>query len=203
METNKEKEDKKIKSEPALIDAEVLFKTSDSNPYLTIKKHNNYFFAERNGVDSVAFVLFAINTSDEKRIGMINEIKPSIGKFVTGAFGGSIDQDRYKEDLRILVQEEAMEEAGFDVKLDDISYYGKMIVSTQMNQYCHLFGITVDKFQQKLRTTTNPAELTASIAWLTLPEVLSLEDWKGILIVAKRMTSSNITIKANTTAAAV
>jgi len=179
-----------IKHSPIIENAELLHTT----PYVNLKKIDGFYFAERKGVDSVAFVLFATNTNDEKRIGLIDEFKIPVNKSLVTAFGGSIDDEKYHNDLRTLVQEEVLEESGFTVKLEDIDYYGKMYVSTQMNQFCHLFGVTVDKNLQGLRTTTNPRELESVVTWITVPEVLQLEDWKALTIVTKRMASRKITL---------
>jgi len=174
---------------------ETLFKSEDD--WLSVKKKDNYFYAERKGVDSIAFVLFDINLNDLKRIGVIKQYIPPFGKFMTTAFTGSIDKDYYKDDLRVLVQEEVLEESGFNVELQDIKFYGKFLVSTQINQFCYLFGVTVNKNLQGERTTTNPTELQAELVWLELPEVIQLEDWKTILVVTKRMAAANskITIR--------
>ena len=162
--------------------------------WLTVKDHLGYKYSERLGIDSVAFVLFDRNTNGTKRIGLIKEIKPSINRMMISAFGGSIDKEIYKQDLRLLVQEEVKEESGFDVTLDDIKYYGKVLVSSQMNQFCYLFGVSVNKEEQGEKTTTNPAELNAEVLWFELPEIPNLEDWKAITIVAKRLVSSEAKI---------
>lgn len=174
---------------------EILFKSE--NDWISIKKKGDHFYAERKGVDSIAFVLFDINLNDLKRIGVVKQLIPPFGEFMTTAFTGSVDKDYYKEDLRVLVQEEVLEESGFSVELQAIKFYGKFLVSTQMNQYCYLFGVTVDKNMQGEKTTTNPTELQAGVVWLELPEVIQLEDWKTILIVTKRMAAANskITIR--------
>lgn len=161
-----------------------------SSEFITVKKTSGYFYAERKGIDSVAFVLFANNADDEKRIGVVREFKIPINKFLPSAFGGSIDEEKYFEDLNTLVIDEVLEESGFTVTKEDIDYYGKVLVSTQMNQFCHLFAVRVDKFRQGLKTTNNPREIESTVEWLTLPEVFILEDWKAITIVAKRMISS-------------
>lgn len=167
-----------------------------NSEFITVKKNDGYFYAERKGVDSVAFVLFANNADDEKRIGVVREFKNPINRFMPTAFGGSIDEERYFEDLTVLVIDEVVEESGFIVKKEDIDYYGKVLVSTQMNQFCHLFAVRVDKFRQGLKTTNNPREIESTIEWLTLPEVFQLEDWKVMTIVAKRMISSPTIIQA-------
>jgi hypothetical protein len=148
-------------------------------------------------VDSVAFILTAKNINDPKRIGVVYESKNPIGKFMETAFGGSIDTDKHNEDLRGLVKEEVMEEAGFDVILSDIKYYGKVLCSTQMNQFVHLFTVDVDKAKQQMKTTTNPTEKKSSVRWIDGGEVLKLEDWKAIVIVTKAITSKNASLIIN------
>ena len=164
---------------------EVLY--TSPHGWITVKKNGEFYYCERKGQDSIAFVLFATNLEDHKRIGVVREYKSPIGIPLITAFGGSIDDEKYHENLYTLVIDEVLEESGFRVSEKDIVYYGKVYVSTQMNQYCHLFAVSVDKFVQGLRTTENPLELQSVIEWLTLPEVFKLEDWKAILITAKRM----------------
>lgn len=50
-----------------------------------------YFFSERLGKDSIAFVCYDINA---QQILLNQEYKPPIDEFVLGAFGGSIDKDQ-------------------------------------------------------------------------------------------------------------
>jgi len=172
---------------------------SDEQSYLTVKNNDGFYYGERKGIDSVAFVLFAINTDDDKRIGLVYELKPPLEHSLTGAFGGSIDDEKYYDDLRSLVKDEAMEEAGFDINVNDVKYYGKYYVSTQQNQFCYLFGVTVDKTKQQLRTTTNVRELESTIMWVSLPEVVHLKEWKAILICLNRFldNQSVVTVTKN------
>jgi len=183
-----------IKHEPSVFPAH---ETEYTSEFITVKKNGSYYYAERKGVDSIAFVLFNINATDEKKIGLINEMKFPVEESVVSAFGGSIDHDKYNDDICQVVIDEALEEAGFVVEKKDITYYGKFLVSTQMNQFCHLFGVTVDKFKQGLRTTTNPRELESFITWISLPEVMQLKDWKAIVIVTKKLSEKSILIRAN------
>ncbi len=186
--------DKAIKHEPIILENHELEYQSE---FINVKRNGGYYYAERKGVDSVAFVLFSISLTDENRIGVIKEKKYPIEEYVITAFGGSIDNPKYFNDLRQVVIDEAIEEAGFIVEDKDISYYGKVLVSTQMNQYCHLFGVAVDKYKQVQKTTTNIRELDSTIVWLTLPEVIKLNDWKAITIVAKKMSENNNLIRAS------
>ena len=159
--------------------------------FLKVKKAGAYVYAERLGVDSVAFILMAINANDEKRIGLINEYKDPIGRFALTAFGGSIDDAKYHEDLRLLVKDEVLEESGFRVPISSIKYHGKAFVSTQSNQFCHLFSVEVDKLSQGEKTTTNPSELRDTVQWISMKEVKSLEDWKSQAIILRRMIENN------------
>lgn len=161
------------------------------NPWLKVKKAGGFIYSERKGVDSVAFVLIAINASDERRIGLIHEWKDPLGRFLTSAFGGSIDDEKYHADLRTLVKDEVIEESGFDVALDAIGYHGKVMVSTQSNQFCHLFSVEVNKLLQGDKTTTNPTELMSAVSWVTMKDVKDLEDWKAQAIILRRMMDRN------------
>ena len=161
------------------------------NPWLKVKKAGGFIYSERKGVDSIAFVLIAINAADERRIGLIHEYKDPIGRFLTTAFGGSIDNEKYHKDLKVLVKDEVIEESGFDVSFDNINYHGKAMVSTQSNQFCHLFSVEVDKLKQGERTTTNATELLSKVTWLTMKDINQLEDWKAQAIILRRMMSKN------------
>ncbi|SRR3990170_1845730 len=195
-----EKPQEKIESEDIVIDInsikhapeiehqhELLF----DNPFLKVKRAGGFIYSERKGVDSVAFILIAINASDERRIGLIHEYKDPLGRHLTSAFGGSIDDEKYHADLRTLVKDETIEESGFDVKIESIDYHGKVMVSTQSNQFCHLFSVEVDKLLQGEKTTKNPVELGASVDWITMKDVPQLEDWKAQAIILRRMMSRN------------
>jgi 8-oxo-dGTP pyrophosphatase MutT (NUDIX family) len=173
-----------VKAEPV---HEVVFE----HPFLKVKSNKGYVYAERKGVDSVAFILLANNASDERRIGLLREFKPPLDSFLVTAFGGSIDSDNYKDNLKKLVVDEVLEEAGFTISEDNVKSYGKVYVSTQSNQFCHLFAVEVDKLKQGERTTTNPMEKKSSVAWITLPEVFKLEDWKSITIITKRLSEKD------------
>jgi hypothetical protein len=187
---NKEEEkidDSIIYSPEVISEHQLLF----DNPWLKVKRAGGFVYSERKGVDSVAFVLIAINAADERRIGLIHEYKDPIKRFVTTAFGGSIDDEKYHSDLRILVKDEVIEESGFDVTFDCISYHGKVMVSTQSNQFCHLFSVEVDKLTQGDRTTNNPTELLSAVEWITMKDVPALEDWKAQAIILRRMMARN------------
>ena len=183
--------DSKISYSPEIINSH---QTIVDNNWLKLKKNNNFIYSERKGIDSIAFILLDINVSTEKRVGLINEYKNPIDKFLTTAFGGSIDDEKYYDDLRILVIDEVMEEAGFEIGFENINYYGKVFCSTQMNQFVHLFTVQVDRSKQIERTTKNPIELKQSIVWMSLKEVSELNDWKSNTILFKRMLKNDTAV---------
>ena len=158
------------------------------NRFLNLKEvqdpDNNvrgYQFAERLGVDSVAFILYDHNTKEY----MFNkEYKPPVNQFILGAFGGSMDKD--KTPIEIVIGE-VKEEAGFVVTEDNINDLGKVLVSTQMNQFCHLFLVKVDKNDQDEREPENAIEAMAETKWVSWnSEIISrIEDWKPLAIILK------------------
>ena len=140
------------------------------------KNVNGYLFAERLGVDSVAFVCYDWH----RDIYLVNnEYKPPIDDFVLGAFGGSIDKDASKVQI---VVDEVREEAGFDIFAEDVEYIGKYLVSTQMNQYCYLYVAHVSKDEQLERRPENAIEAMAETKWISGDDFLNLNDWKAITI---------------------
>lgn len=144
---------------------------------------NGYLYAERLGVDSVAFVCMDRKT---KQVMINKEYKPPISSFVAGAFGGSLDKD---VNLKQIVKAEVKEEAGFVVEEKDIVSVGKSFVSTQMNQYCHLFVVLVDKEKEDEREPENAIEAMAETVWVDEEFLLNppsdFEDWKAIVAMVK------------------
>jgi 8-oxo-dGTP pyrophosphatase MutT (NUDIX family) len=135
-------------------------------------------YAERRGVDSVAFICY---DHESEQFLLNKELKPPINKMVLGAFGGSCDKDK---DLKDIVIDEVKEEAGFVVKRASVMSVGKVLVSTQMNQYCYLYLVFVNKDYQVEREPENAIEAMAETSWHNIAEVFTLEDWKPITIIA-------------------
>ena len=138
-----------------------------------------YQFAERRGVDSIAFICYDENSEQF----LINcEYKPPTNQFIDGAFGGSLDKNVDKIQI---VLDEIREEAGFDIDKEYVYFLGKVFVSTQMNQYCHLYIIEVDRNKQLERKPENLVEAMAKTKWIGWDDIGKLEDWKAITILAK------------------
>ena len=157
-----------------------------NNRFLNIKEVSDpkmgckgYQFAERRGIDSVAFICYDSNTG---KFLVNKEATPPLGIFLLRAFGGSLDKETSKEEI---VKAEVKEEAGYKVELDDIKAVGRQFVSTQMNQYCYLYLVFVSEKQKTDRAPENACEALAKPEWKTMDEILDEDDWKSISIIAK------------------
>ncbi len=151
------------------------------NKFLQIKEwvkgEQKYYYAERIGKDSVAFILRDRNTN---KYGLVKEFKPPINDFLITAFGGSLDKNIPQIDL---VRDEVREEAGYICC--DISYIGKSFVSTQMNQFCYLYLIDVTEALKKVPEPQCELEKLSEVVWLTKEQVIRGDDWKAITILTK------------------
>jgi hypothetical protein len=171
-------------------------KSLTNNKFLNIKEvcdsdmHvKGYQFAERRGVDSVAFICWDSNTNEFL---LNHEYKPPVNEFIYSAFGGSLDKGVYigleanekSAYLTNIVIGEAREEAGFKVTEEDIYFVGRAFVSTQMNQFCWLYLVKVDREKQLETKPENAVEGMATPTWMGFG-VEKLDDWKAITIIAK------------------
>jgi hypothetical protein len=157
---------------------EILF----DNPWVKMKKtQKGFIYAERKGIDSVAFILI---DKEKKQIGVLEEYKDAIYKRLLTAFGGSID--KHQNDLKQLVIEEILEESGFQVEKNQVKKVAKIYCSNMMNQFVHLFVVFVDKNKQGKKTTTNPSELKSTVIWKPFNwDLKDCFDWKTITILFK------------------
>jgi len=142
---------------------------------------NGFQFAERLGVDSVAFICYDV----KKQSVLLNEeYKVPIDQFIMGAFGGSIDKDKA---LKKIVIDEAKEEAGFAVTEKDILDCGKYLVSTQMNQFCYLYIVKVNKDEEGDKASENEVEAMSKTKWYDIYDdaLDELEDWKATVLMGE------------------
>jgi len=182
--------------------AEILYesegKTPDGNPFLTVKEARNYYqYSERGGVDSIAFILYKKVTDSNNKKGkffaLINEAKPPLderegclAKRIT-AFGGSIDSDKERQEI---CRSEVMEESGYEVSLDDITFIGETMVSTQMSQLCSLYLVDVTGKEKTLKAEYEDTD--ENVIWMTSDEVMDNNDWKSIFILSKSIVGNII-----------
>jgi len=138
--------------------------------------------------DIVAFVLFATNIDDSRRIGLSYETQNPIKKGIIKAFTFEVPHD-FDGDIRSLVSEEAKLQAGFDVLNEEIEYLGKSYIGKKAECFCHHFGLTVDKLIQVQKTSTKTDVIAASHFWAMNEEIQHLQDWMAQLTCIKRYTS--------------
>jgi len=176
----------RIKKQEINMKNPILWQTQEVNhngdPFFTARKAKGYYiYGERAGVDSVAFIL--IDNEKGRSIGLINEPKPPLGDdvFLTTAFGGSLDKNL---PLERIVQEEVAEESGYIVPLKRIHYLEKVFVSTQMNQFCHLYAVDVTGLIPGARHL-DENEFGSTVQWLGPEQLLKIQDWKAPLIYMK------------------
>jgi 8-oxo-dGTP pyrophosphatase MutT (NUDIX family) len=137
---------------------------------------NGYQFAERKGVDSIAFVGY--NAKDNKFL-LNLEFTPPIGQFLLRAFGGSFDKSKSRDEIVI---EEVREEAGYIVTEEQIYPLGYAFVSTQMNQYCYLYLVELTFIKDGERSPENSLEAMAQPTWVSWQQFVNGSDWKAITI---------------------
>lgn len=150
------------------------------NKFLQIKKANNfgqdYFYSERLGKDSVAFILKDIYHYTEIVYGFIREWKPPIQQFKVSAFGGSLDDSTAS--LQETVIKEVFEEAGYTVTSSQVLYVGSFLASTQSNELVHLFEVHVpaERLKEELEPNTE-------VVWMLAEESKKVACWKARLII--------------------
>lgn len=163
-----------------------IVKQITNNSFLNLKEVRDdnmgcrgYQFAERKGVDSVAFVCYDESTGEY----IINkEATPPTGEFLNRAFGGSIDKKISYDEI---VKAEVLEEVGYKVPMTRIKLVGRSFVSTQMNQYCYLYLVKVSEGQKTKRCPENATEALSKPIRLTEDQIVGGDDWKSISIIAK------------------
>ncbi len=176
-------------------------KNPAGDPYITVKKARDYYYyTERGGVDSIAFILY---DSKNGKFGLINESKPPLDHLfnerhmMTTAFGGSIDSNLTRE---LICRAEVLEEAGYDVDVSKIRCVGSTLVSSQMNQFCvgylvDVTGLIPGKTEADIINSdlVDPLEfVNDKTVWMNATELLENNDWKSIWIFAKMKMSELI-----------
>lgn len=157
-------------------------KNAEGKPFITVKDNDGYTYAERLGVDSVAFVLYNRHRGSLGQFGLIYEYKPPIDMSLITAFGGSLDKE---QNCIKTIADEVAEEAGYTLNLASCDYLrikkvGTMFVSTQMNQMCTLYLVDVAYLDLGKRNPQSKHEETAEVVWLTEEQVYTTNCWKAI-----------------------
>jgi hypothetical protein len=174
-------------------------KTPNGKPFFAVKQARNYYFyGERGGIDSIFFILY---DKHDEIWALIEESKPPRDEqenskvMMTTAFGGSIDMDG--KNPKEICQIEVLEESGYNVPMDRITYMGETLVSTQMSQMAKGYFVDVTDISKtqkaeyeidvsESQNIKDPDEFSRnSVKWLSTSEVIENSDWKSIFIVTK------------------
>lgn len=143
-----------------------------------------YFYVQRLGRDSVAFLLY--DSSGEHggdntyNWGVLEQYHSPIKRWVKGAFTGSMDKPDL--DATAICVEEVIEEAGFKVTPDRITEVAYLPVGANTNEQVHLFVVDVTGLPQDKAEPENIFEANTNIYWYDEQYVLQSCEWKAQLI---------------------
>lgn len=152
------------------------------NDWCTVKKivkgEESYYFMERAGVDSVAFILF--DATKEKPFGIIHQYRGNFGEWQCGCFTGSLD----KPELTIpeIVIEEVLEESGYTVDLSHVHKISTECAGSQSNERVHLFLVDVTGLIKGEEQPESVHEENTETCWVCEHGLMFCDDWKARLI---------------------
>lgn len=138
---------------------------------------SGYFYSERLGRDSVAFLLYDKNAPDKPYIALSQFHSPQ-GRFVKGAFTGSLDKNLTPEQTTV---EEIEEEAGYTVTEAQLTKVGEQPVGANTNETVHLFVGDVTNIVRKEKNPENCWELNTHLIKMSKDEIFRFCEWKGQL----------------------
>ncbi len=172
--------------------AEIMYESKgrmlNGEPFIVIKKARGFYeYAQRGGVDSIAFILY---DGAKDKYGLIKESKPPLDelagtkiKMIT-AFGGSLDV--YGAAHKFICMEEVLEESGYKVPSKNIECIGHTMVSTQMSERCYGYFVDVTGLTPG-KTEADEVEKESilygnEVVWMTHSELFNNNDWKSVWI---------------------
>ena len=159
---------------------------TELNKYTKIKKipYNNgedFYFIERAGIDSVAFILYDNDAEDNRTIGMINQYRGSYGEFIKGCYTGSLDKP--DKSLVEIVIDEVKEEAGFEVTEDRVYFLSKEITGAATNERVNLYLVDVTYAKKVDLEPESTFEKNTENLWYSPQQAFDVAtDWKAKLI---------------------
>lgn len=132
-----------------------------------------FYYAERFGINSVAFICF--DPSEPDKVLVLSQWHAPLGKFINGAFTGSIDKD-----LSVLeiLKEEVLEEAGYGVADTDVKFVGKYPVGSQTSEQVYLFLVLVSPETFVGVHPENEFEENTLRSLITIEQARTLREWK-------------------------
>ena len=151
-------------------------KAGNGEPFLSVYKLDHYYYAQRPGIDSVAFIL----TNDHNQVGLIDIYHGPTPDVRICAFTGSMDMTG--KDYIETVIAEVKEESGYIVGPKDITYIRKFEVGTQTNEMVHLFLVKVSETNKGDREPDGPHEAASRVVWMDPVDAMQSRDWKAVLL---------------------
>jgi SepF-like predicted cell division protein (DUF552 family) len=145
-------------------------------------KDPGYYYVERLGMDSIAFLLHDSNEEDKPYI-VLEQYHSPRRIFQKGAFTGSMDKDGLTpEDTTI---EEILEEAGYTITKDNLHKVGLQTVGANTNEEVHLFIADITGLQRKKKESENIWEENTNLIKMSKDEILKNCEWRAILCMIK------------------
>ncbi len=156
------------------------------NKYLTVKKTYDpktkgkfdFYFVERVGKDSVAFLLFDASTT---KFGILKQYSSPLEQFTLGCFTGSMEKEG--KNVFTTVVEEVIEESGYTVGTDRVQLISTEGVGTCTNELVNLCLVDVTSLERGKRKPENLFERNMTMSWLSASEVIESCEWKAKQIV--------------------
>ena len=151
-------------------------KALNGESYLSVRSLDGYYYAQRAGTNSVAFILY--NEYDE--VGLLSIYHGPTPIIRDCAFTGSLDNDELT--VRETVIAEVKEESGYTVKDSDLIHYGQLEVGTQTNEMVDLYIVKVIKDAIGKREPTGKYEEESKIYWMAAKLAACSRDWKATIL---------------------
>lgn len=148
-----------------------MIKTSDK-----YARFSDYFFLERVGKDSIAFIL-----KNGYTYGILKQWSTPHKMFFEGAFTGSLDKDT---SIETILLGEIKEESGYNVSINNIKEVGSYYSSNSMsNEVVYIYLVDVEGVEPGEKIPENIFEENTEILWVSKSYILKGSDWKAIMAV--------------------
>lgn len=153
--------------------------------------NSDFYYVERLGKDSVAFLL--VDHDREGEFGILQQFSSPYRKFFKGAFTGSLDKPELS--VQDIVVEEIKEEAGYDVSGEAdqrIIPCGTMPVLSSTNETVNLFMVDVTGLQQQRKAPENIFEENMNIYWVGEDQIREQCEWRAHIILCRWKKQYNV-----------
>lgn len=155
---------------------------------LTDEGPEGYFYTERNGKDSVAFILV---DREKEAYQFLQQWHGPTNQFNLGAFTGSREIEKSLNAIETIIAE-VEEEAGYTVTSEDVTLLGSYLVSGNSNESVDLAIVDVTGKEQELKNPENVFEENTVRYWLKPDQAFkALKEWKGLVCLMKDLANQD------------